>query len=68
MPYKILSTGNYALYETEWDSLPSDSTYPNCKLVNNNYIGDGALLEVHNTSTGKITIYAQALEGKWFVR
>lgn len=68
MQYKILSNGNYGLYKNEWDNLPSDSTYPNCKQVLDNTIADGAMLEVHDTSTGKIAIYAQCLEHKWFVR
>ena len=68
MEYKILTNGNYALYASEWNSLPADSTYPNCKAVEDDTIADGANLEVHDTSTGKITIYAQALEHRWFVR
>ena len=68
MQYKVLSNGNLALYLNEWNSLPADSNFPNCKQVLDNSIVDGTMLEVHDTSTGKITIYAQALEHKWFVR
>lgn len=68
MQYKRLSNGNLAIYLNEWNTLPADTTYPNCKAVLDDSIEDGTLLEVHDTSTGKITIYAQALEHRWFVR
>lgn len=68
MNYKRLQSGNYALYLDEWNNLPSDPTYPNCKLVNEDTIEDGTLLEVHDLSNGQIPIYAQALEHRWFVR
>ena len=68
MSYKRLSSGNYALYLDEWNNLSSDPNYPNCKMVNNDIIEDGTLLEIHDLSTGKIVVYAQALEHRWFVR
>ena len=66
--YFKLSNGNYALYADEYNALASDSQYPNCKLVNNDAINDGDSLEVHDLSTGKIVVYAQALKGRWFER
>ena len=66
--YFTLSNGNYAHYADEYNALSSDSQYPNCKLVNSDAIKDGDMLEVHDLSTGKIVVYAQALKGRWFER
>lgn len=66
--YHVLSNGNYAIYAEDYDALPADTNVPACKAVNDSTIHDGAQLEVHDKASGKITKYAQALQGAWFER
>ena len=62
--YKQLKENNIGISKTNYDALPKNAN--NIKIADD--MPNGTLLEVFDEQTGKIVIYAEAIEELWYER